>query len=431
MQVMLISNKKFHLTVTQPIAPAAFSLWIFMQLALLLALGAGDALAARKSVQPAAPAAVTAPAPAGPLPIGYLERRQPLLATYSNLDPEPRDAGLRGAQLGLVDNETTGRFTGQHFELRARAVEPGEDIEGAFLALAAEGIRHVILNVTAADLLQLADRPEARGMLLYNIAAPDDALRGEQCRANLLHIVPSRAMRADALAQFLLKKRWQKILIVSGAGEGDRQLVAAFERAAKKLKLKIVDVKHWDVTHDPRRTAQSEVPVLTQGKEHDVVYVADEAAVFGEYLPYRTWLPRPVVGTQGLVATAWHRTHEQWGAVQLQTRFLESAGRWMTERDYAAWLAVRAIGEAATRTRSLEFAVLREYLLGERLALAGFKGVPLSFRSWNGQLRQPLLLAADRSMVAVAPLEGFLHPKTELDTLGYDQPESTCTHPPR
>ncbi|MGZ4991625.1 MAG: branched-chain amino acid ABC transporter substrate-binding protein, partial [Methylobacter sp.] len=47
-------------------------------------------------------------------------------------------------------------------------------------------------------------------------------------------------------------------------------------------------------------------------------------------------------------------------------------------------------------------------------------------RSWDGQLRQPVLLAAPRSLVAVAPIEGFLHPKTELDTLGYDQPESTC-----
>jgi hypothetical protein len=59
-------------------------------------------------------------------------------------------------------------------------------------------------------------------------------------------------------------------------------------------------------------------------------------------------------------------------------------------------------------------------------ALQGYKGSPLSFRSWDGQLRQPVLLAAPRSLVAVAPIEGFLHPKTELDTLGYDLPESLC-----
>jgi hypothetical protein len=29
-------------------------------------------------------------------------------------------------------------------------------------------------------------------------------------------------------------------------------------------------------------------------------------------------------------------------------------------------------------------------------------------------------------MVSVAPIEGFLHPLTELDTLGFDQAESGC-----
>ena len=52
--------------------------------------------------------------------------------------------------------------------------------------------------------------------------------------------------------------------------------------------------------------------MLTQdAPEHDVVVVADESDVFGEYLPYRTWDPRPVAGTQGLIP-AWHRSQEQW-----------------------------------------------------------------------------------------------------------------------
>ncbi|MGR9012888.1 MAG: branched-chain amino acid ABC transporter substrate-binding protein, partial [Gammaproteobacteria bacterium] len=96
------------------------------------------------------------------------------------------------------------------------------------------------------------------------------------------------------------------------------------------------------------------------------------------------------------------------------------------EQDYAAYLAVRAIGEAATRTQSNEVSRLKEYMLSDAFALQGYKGNPLSFRPWDGQLRQPVLLAAARSLVAVAPIDGFLHPKTELDTLGYDQPESTC-----
>ena len=67
---------------------------------------------------------------------------------------------------------------------------------------------------------------------------------------------------------------------------------------------------------------------------------------FGDYLSYHTFDPRPAAGTQGLVPSAWARPHEQWGATQLQERFLRQAKRWMTDRDYAAWMAVRAIGEA-------------------------------------------------------------------------------------
>ena len=131
---------------------------------------------------------------------------------------------------------------------------------------------------------------------------------------------------------------------------------------------------------------------------------------------------------KGLVSTSWHRTHEQWGAVQIQNRFKEQADRWMEEEDYGAYLAVRSIGEASVRTKSNKIQVIKDYLLGDEFALQGYKGKPLSFRAWNGQLRQPVLLAAARSLVSVAPIEGFLHPKSELDTLGFDQSESSCNN---
>ena len=175
-----------------------------------------------------------------------------------------------------------------------------------------------------------------------------------------------------------------------------------------------------------RRTAGKEVPIFTKGEKYDVLVVADEKGEFGEYLTYRTWDPRPIVGTQGLTPTSWHRTHEQWGATQMQNRFRRESGRWMTEVDYHAWTAVRSIGEAITRTSSNDLKDVRKYLLGEKFGLGAYKGVKVSFRSWNGQMRQPILLAAPRSMVSVSPQEGYIHPDSELDTMGKDQPESTC-----
>ena len=99
----------------------------------------------------------------------------------------------------------------------------------------------------------------------------------------------------------------------------------------------------------------------------------------------------------------------------------------MRSVDYAAFAAVRAIGEAVTRTGSAEVKVLRDYLLSPDFELGAFKGRPLSFRNWNGQMRQPVPVVHANAVIAVPPMDGFLHPINELDTLGFDQPESRCS----
>jgi ABC transporter substrate binding protein (PQQ-dependent alcohol dehydrogenase system) len=98
----------------------------------------------------------------------------------------------------------------------------------------------------------------------------------------------------------------------------------------------------------------------------------------------------------------------------------------MTERDYAAWMAARAIGEAATRAQSADPDAIVQYMRSDKFDLAAFKGVKLSFRRWDGQMRQPILLADADSLVSVSPQPGFLHQFSELDTLGTDRPETGC-----
>lgn len=390
-----------------------------------LALGKAPKPSPHAAPQPPA-AAAPQPAPTAALNIAYLAQpvANPVPAPF--FDPQATDAGLQGARLGIADNNTTGRFTKQSFNLKETTVPEGEDPTAAFKALYAEGYRHFLLNLPTAALLKLQDLPEARQALLYDTASRDDALRAEACKPYVLHLLPSRAMRADALAQYFSKKRWMKWFLAIGPDENDRLFAEAVRHAAKKFGAKVVAEKPWEHSFDERRTPESEVPVFTQGADYEVLIVADEAGRFGDYLLYRTWQPRLVAGTQGLVPTSWHRTHEAWGALQLQNRFRQQAGRWMNEEDYGAWLAARAIGEAATRAQSVEFDKVKAYLLGGEFALAGFKGVPLSFRRWDLQLRQPVLVAADRSLVTVAPVEGVMHPKNELDTLGFDEAESKC-----
>jgi ABC transporter substrate binding protein (PQQ-dependent alcohol dehydrogenase system) len=359
--------------------------------------------------------------------IAYLMQTPKLRPALSNLDPIIENLGVLGAELAIEDNNTTGKFTKQTFSLEKFIVPLDGNVAETFTKHIATKYAYVITNLPPGITHAIADLPEAKETLLLDAATVDDASRNQDCQENVLRLLPNRAMRTDALAQYMVKKRWTKWFLVIGNTQEDKLYAEAIKRSAKKFNIKIVQEKPWEHTFDARRSAQADVAVFTQiDDDYDVLVVADEQAEFGEYLDYRTWSPRPVIGTQGLVATSWHKTHEQWGATQIQNRFKEKAGRWLEEQDFGAYLAVRAIGEAATRTQSNELKAVKEYLLGDQFALQGYKGVPLSFRSWDHQLRQPVLLAAPRALVAVAPIEGFLHPKTELDTLGFDQPETGC-----
>jgi ABC transporter substrate binding protein (PQQ-dependent alcohol dehydrogenase system) len=123
---------------------------------------------------------------------------------------------------------------------------------------------------------------------------------------------------------------------------------------------------------------------------------------------------------------SWDGSHEQWGAIQLQNRFNKLAARRMNARDNNAWVAMRMIGEAASRTGSGEPKVICDYLTGPDFAIAAFKGQKQTLRHWNQQLRQPILLGDGRMIVSVSPQEGFLHQTSELDTLGFDEPETKC-----
>lgn len=383
-------------------------------------------LAAKKQTASPHPAKPDASPKVETLPLAYLGQTPATSAAQPFFAPPVNDEGIQGARLGITDDNTTGQFTHQRFALKVTRVTEEADAIIAFKALLAEGHQHILLDLPASLISQLASLPESARAFIYDIGSRDDALRAESCRANVLHMMPSHAMLADALAQYLTKKRWKNWFLAVGPGDGDQHYAEAIRRSAKKFGARIVADKPWRYSSDDRRTPESEVPVFTQLDDYDVLIVADESRTFGDYLPYRTWLPRPVAGTTGLIPAAWSQTHDMWGALQLQNRFHDQAGRWMTDKDYAGWLAVRAVGEAATRARSVGFDPIKAALLNPTFSLAGFKGVPLSFRSWDHQLRQPVLLTSDRSLTATAPVEGFLHPINELDTLGIDAAESHC-----
>jgi ABC transporter substrate binding protein (PQQ-dependent alcohol dehydrogenase system) len=336
-------------------------------------------------------------------------------------------------QLALDDNNTTGKFLNQHFSLEDARINSGTDPSEIVQQFADRGISFFIVDLPSDMLLKAADAGRQRNLLFFNVGSIDDRLREEDCRADVIHTAPTRTMLADGLAQYLVIKRWLRWLLVTGSHETDKLFADALRRAAGRFGAKIVQERVFEDTGGARRTdsglaqIQRQIPLFLQGApSYDVLVAADENEVFASYLPYRTREPRPVAGSAGLVPKSWDAAHDQWGANQLQNRFVQLFSRRMTALDMQAWSAARMIGEAAARVGSGDPQAIFAYMKGPEFALAAFKGQKLTLRDWNLQLRQPILLADGRTIASVSPQDGFLHQFSELDTLGIDRPETKC-----
>ncbi|WP_315765474.1 MULTISPECIES: ABC transporter substrate-binding protein [unclassified Bradyrhizobium] len=363
--------------------------------------------------------------------IGYLGRAT-VPQTLSPVDQPAADDGIAGARLAIEDNNTTGKFLNQRFTLLEHRVKDEEDPTQAANDLAAK-TGFILADLPADALLKVADALRPRGVTLLNVGATDDRLREQDCRANVIHVAPTRSMLADGLAQYLVWKQWKRWLLVTGSHDNDKLFADALRRAATRFGAKIVEERTFEDTGGARRTdsgmtlIQRQMPVFTQrAPAYDVLVAADESEVFASYLPYRTWDPRPVAGSAGLKPTSWDPAQDQWGATQLQNRFVKLASRRMSALDMQAWTAVRMIGEAASRVNSGDPKALVDFMKGPNFSIAAFKGTRLTLRDWNLQLRQPILLSDGRMIVSVSPQEGFLHQVSELDTLGGDRPETKC-----
>jgi len=379
----------------------------------------------------AAPAfAQTAPPPR--ITIGYVEiagdtRYEPITA-YGRLVLKSRERPFAGAQVGLDEAQALGRVLKTDFALeRIEVKSPAEVASAVTAARAARDIHFFIVDAPAEAFKPLAEAIRGRDILVFNATAADDTLRRNLCAAELVHTVPSLAMNMDALTQYLVSRKWLNLLVLEGPAPEDAAMVKALENSAKKFGARIVARQQFKPGTDPREREKNDPALLSAiSRDYDVVFVADHVFDFARQVPYHTVRARPVVGSIDLEPAAWHWTWEHNGAPQVNSRFQKlTNGRHMESADWAVWIAVKMVVQAALRTRSTEFDAQRKFILGEG-AFDGNKGLAVSVRPWDHQVRQAVLLAAPYAVVARAPVEGFLHKTNDLDTLGDDEPESPC-----
>ena len=326
--------------------------------------------------------------------------------------------------LALKDGQLELDAAGSKLVLDSVRVDSIAGARAAALKAESAGASALLADLPADWLLAATD---AGKLPVLNLRESADRLRERDCRPRLWHLMPSERMRADALAQTLAARRWQQVLLLTGPGADDQERSATAQAAIKRYGLKLVASKPFKLSADPRERDLANPLLLTGiagGAAYDVVWVVDGDGEFARTLPYRTALPRPVVGDAGLVALAWHSSFERYGAPQVSRRFAKASGRAMTGQDWSAWLAGKALVAAAVAAPKGGAATFQKALA--EVELDGSKGVAMSFRPWDGQLRQPMLLGDGQSVVASAPVDGILHPKNALDTLGADAPEKLC-----
>src|SRR6516165_11937203 len=209
--------------------------------------------------------------------IGYL-RRATIKPTLSLVEQPAADDGIAGARLAIDDNNTTGKFLNQHFTLHEMRLKEADDPVKAVTALADQNLAFVVTDLPAEAMLEAADAIRDRGVVLFNAGATDDRLREEDCRANVIHVAPTRSMLADALAQYLVWKQWRKWLLIVGFHDNDKLFADALRHAATRFGGKIVEERTFKDTGGARRTdsgvteIQQQMPLVTQGAaDHDVV----------------------------------------------------------------------------------------------------------------------------------------------------------------
>jgi ABC transporter substrate binding protein (PQQ-dependent alcohol dehydrogenase system) len=364
------------------------------------------------------------------LTIGYLELAGDPRYFETHIEAlypaQPWGRPYPGAEVAMDEIRFHGIVAGVKFDLRREIARSVADLPAVLGKMVADGVRWILLDLPGEEVAPLAASVKGKDVALFNVSALQDSLREQHCQANLFHLAPSRSMLNDALAQYLVFKKWRSALVLKGARLADQEYFAAFQRSAKRYGLEVEGVKDFVLGADPRERGQNNVALLTAGSEADVVVVIDSDGEFARAVPYLTQQPQLVAGGAGLVPDWWHWMWTRYGAPQLNDRFIRETGRLMTGYDWAAWIGVKTVAEAVLRTRSSEFKRLRRYLRSPKLVLDGFKGYRLDFRPWNNQLRQPIFVTTSDWVVARAPLEGFLHQTNNLDTLGMDPSESQC-----
>ena len=344
----------------------------------------------------------------------------------SKLNKEKRP--IQGAFLAIEDSKRFTRLTKTNFLLKHITKE---NYENAIIFLKSKNIKKydaILLDLNIQNLKDFKSVVKnSPNTIFFNISDPNNDIRKNICLNNFFNTYPSNAMYTDSIAQYLVKKKAQKSLLLTGPLIEDEKMSSSFKESARKFGIKVYKENFFVNNNDPRVRDKNNLFYLTKGKKYNNVFVSDTDGEFALGVPNATMNPAIVSGSAGLIAKAWHWSYLRHGAPQLNGRFERMHNRRMESRDWAAWISIKTIVESILRIQNTSNKNIIEYLQGSNFQVDGSKGIGLNFKKKINQLRQPILLiSANNWTTKVAPLKEFNDSENNLNTLGISYNQTKC-----
>ena len=351
--------------------------------------------------------------------------------SFAGITTKPVRNIERASKLALIESSDIFKLFGIDATLNRIDIADSSDAGVKLANLPKSSL--ILLDIPKSLFLSVARKAIELELVTVNVRHPDQEFRHKICSTYLFHTIPSHQMYFDALAQFLIHKGWRKVLVIRGPSEDDELRSKSLVKSLKKFGTSVQEERVYSLSHHPDDRDKNRPDFLTGGVSYDVVAIIDSASDYGRYFQYNSRRPRPIVGDVGLIPRGWHYALERYGAPQLNGRYRDflpgqlSELDGMTDTEFAAWTAIKYITNSLhlIPEASDSIDVKEIYSLPDG-AVDLYKGTRGSFRAWNHQLRQPMLLTTTSAVIAVAPMPKFLHPAHYADTLGIDAPESKC-----
>jgi ABC transporter substrate binding protein (PQQ-dependent alcohol dehydrogenase system) len=369
-------------------------------------------------------------------------------------------AAEQGALMAEEEHAFNAELFGLDFSVLIERASGAEGVVAAAERLAEAGALAVAGGFNSLEANALTSWSVERSTAFLNIGASDNRLRNEGCAATSFHIEPSSGMYLDALAGWYVRSGFRNWFVLVGS---DSEATDQFERLEWSLRERHFGARivgragfnsgdRIDPIVNTLRRANSDLVVLllSAADQLEVLAQLEEAGVrtLIAGFPYPEAQTRafmlasrtaaPQLGSDHRIL-AWEPTLDAYGAREFNARFLAMFGVPMEPTAWATYQAVKVVFEAATLGGSATPADVIAYMAGPRGVFDVWKGIGVSFRPWDQQLRQSLYLSkispsSDdlfRLALLVGELPAIYMPGTDpverLDQLGDPKNRSTCT----